>query len=403
MDKEIIKRYIHEIFEFIDSGELEFHGDTFYGHPGFYFFHSKEELNKKIDSLLTKETYDKYDLYYIVNCLIKYMLEKYDSHTKVNFDKNITMPIKFKIQDGIVYVINHSEEIENCKGAKVVAVNNIPIDKLLEELENMISYSTKEYLEVIQEVNLCNFEILKSLPSINNNSDVITFQVLFNGKITEIKFQKDTFPKPILEEKIENYSYEIYDNSIVIHYHECRSKHDNQMIQLINQLNLVSEEENIDNYIVDLRDNMGGDSRIINPLVEYLSNKNVVVLVNEKVFSSGRMAYVNLKRIGAYSIGTDISTSLNCFGNIPGQLRIKDFNLIVRRSSTYWLYDNNFNCKGYRKGEFEKFFTSRKELLEPMILHPDEKVVLSIDDIINGNDPQLMAAINYFKHQKKMK
>lgn len=40
---------------------------------------------------------------------------------------------------------------------------------------------------------------------------------------------------------------------------------------------------------------------------------------------------------------------------------IKPFNLIVRRSSTHWLYDNNFNCKEYRKGEFEEFFTSRKE------------------------------------------
>lgn len=76
-------------------------------------------------------------------------------------------------------------------------------------------------------------------------------------------------------------------------------------------------------------------------------------------------------------------------------MKLKSLNLVVR--------SNNFNCKGYRKENLEEFFTSRKELLKPMILHPDEKVVLSIDDIINGNDPQLMAAINYFNYQKKKK
>lgn len=44
MDRESIKRYIHEVFEFIDSGVVEFYSDIFYGLSGFYFFRSRKEL-----------------------------------------------------------------------------------------------------------------------------------------------------------------------------------------------------------------------------------------------------------------------------------------------------------------------------------------------------------------------
>ena len=115
------------------------------------------------------------------------------------------------------------------------------------------------------------------------------------------------------------------------------------------------------------------------------------------MFSSGRMAFVDLKRIGAYSIGTDISTSLNCFGNTPGEYILEDLGLVVKRSSTYWLYDKDFNCTGYIKENFNDFFESRKELLEPIFLHPDKYIKYKLEDIINNNDIALKEALDYFK------
>lgn len=170
-----------------------------------------------------------------------------------------------------------------------------------------------------------------------------------------------------------------------------------KMMAMIKEIEILAKENNINDYIVDLRGNSGGDSRINVPLIEYLKGKNIVVLINELVFSSGRTAFVELKKIGAYSIGTDISTSLNCFGNVPGSFKIDELDLIVKRSSTYWFYDNDYNCKSYKKGEFSNFFASKRELLEPILLHPDEYVNLSIADIINGKDPQLDTALQFFE------
>lgn len=401
LTKEDAKKNIYYIFEFIDNGEVKTEYDTFYGHPGLYFFHSKSDLEKKIDESLNKDTYDKYDIYYIVNKLIKYMLGKYDSHTRAFFNTNIFLPIQLKIDNGLVHIINISPDLEDLKGAILLSINDIEISKLLEEIEKITCYSTEQYLQIIEESYLRHFGILKSLPSIDNYSTSLTYKVLYQNEIREIIFKENKLPKPIVNNAIENYSYNIIDNCIVIHYNHCRDKE--KMLDLIDKIKVISKENNICNYIIDLRDNSGGDSSIIKPLINYLSDKNIVCLINEKVFSSGRMAAVDLKRIGAYLIGTDIATSLNAFGNVPGCLKVDNLDLTIQRSSTYWLYDKELNGKGFKKDTFSRYFDSRRELLEPIFLHPDELVNLSIEDILNNHDSQLECALLRFRNMKKIK
>lgn len=390
LTKKEAQDHIHSIFEFINSGKTQMGDYTYYGHPGFYFFHTKEDLNTKIDQYLNKKFYDEYDIYYIANMLIRYMLGKYDSHTKVKFKNNDCLPIQCKVQNGYVHIINLSPDLDNLIGATLVSINNIEIGKIMEEIEKITCYSTAEYLQTNLEVSLCNLNILKSLPSMNRASDSITFTVLYKDQMQEINFKSDTLLKDFHKTSPENYSYTIIEDCIVIYYNACKDKE--KMDNLIEIIKHISQENDINNYIVDLRNNGGGDSKIVGSLIEYLKNKNIVVLINEKVFSSGRMAYVDLKRIGAYSVGTDISTSLNCFGNVPGPLEMNDLGLVVQRSSTYWLY-NDLNCKGYNKDSFAEYFKTRKELLEPVLLHPDCYVYLSVDDIINNKDVQLEKAL----------
>ena len=218
----------------------------------------------------------------------------------------------------------------------------------------------------------------------NNEKENITFNI---NNLPE--FYSVHFP--------ENYSTEVINDCCIIHYNSCRDK--DKMEQLISKL---KEENNIKNYIIDLRYNGGGSSSVIKPLINFLKDKNIVALVNEYVFSSGRMALVELKKIGAYIIGTDIGTSLNCFGNCPSNLDIDKLNLRVTSSSTYWYYDKELSLTGYEKDEFNTYFNNKKELLEPVLLHPDKYVYLTKEDIINEYDEQKKEAINYFKKIKEV-
>lgn len=392
------KEYINNVIEFIDNGEIKFENDTYKGHPCFYLIHSKYELNNKVNEYLNKNNYDEYDIYFIISKLIKYMLGKYDSHTKVEFRKYNIMPISFKIENEKVYVINHYFDIDNILGASVISVNGIDINQILIELEEITCYSTIERLHNKQERNLSCFEILKSLPSIDSDSNIINFKFLYQNTIKEVSFDINNSFKKINRTIPLNYTYEIVENCVIVHYNSCCNSA--KMEELIENLNSIY---NINDYVIDLRDNSGGDSSIIKPLLEFLNNKNIVVLVNEGVYSSGMMAFVDLKKIGAYSIGTDISTSLNAFGNCPGEYNIDELGLYVRRSSMYFLYNNNYECLEYSKDNFKDYFESRRELLEPILLHPDEIINLSVNNIINNNDVQLNYALNYLFQKNKGK
>lgn len=397
-NKEKTRQYIDEIFEYIDNGECKIDEKQFHGHPGLYFFHTKDELNKKIEECLNKEFYDKYDIYYIVSKLIKFMLDKYDSHTKMFFNDATNLPLKFKTENNRMYVIRQSDDLDSVLGSELISINNVSIDNILDEIKDITCYSTRGYLETNQEGFIRNPEMLKSLPSIDNGCETITYGLLHNKVFKQINIDINNKLKPLDRVTPLNYSYEIVDNCLIINYNEC--KNEDKMNNMIKQISKIND---IENYIVDLRNNGGGNSEIIKPLIKYLENKNIVVLINEKVFSSGRMALIDLKNIGAYSIGTDISTSLNAFGNVPCSYNIPDLDLYVKRSCSYWMYDKNYRCKGYTKDDFTSYFKKRRDLLEPILLHPDEYVDLTIEDIINNNDVQLRAALNYFKRERTFK
>ena len=104
--KDETKKVIQDAFNFIDNGKVVWKDMEFFGHPGFYFFHTKKELEQKIESQLVKDKYNQYDLCYTMNCLIKFMLSKYDSHTRILFREERYLPIELKIVDNEVYIIN---------------------------------------------------------------------------------------------------------------------------------------------------------------------------------------------------------------------------------------------------------------------------------------------------------
>lgn len=354
LNKKELEDYLIKIFDFIENGDSKFNG-----HPGLYFFHAKTELKEKINELLSENEYDEFDLYYITSLLIKFMLGRYDSHTKVSFKDNVYIPIDFTVEENSLYITKITPIYKKIIGGKLLKINNIDIQRILCELEEIICYSTKEHLSVMIQSFLSDVNVLKSLPSIENNTEKFIYTILNdNNEKENITFNINNLPEFYSVQFPENYSTEVINDCCIIHYNSCRDK--DKMEQLVSKL---KEESNIKNYIIDLRYNGGGNSSVIKPLINFLKDKNIVALVNEYVFSSGRMALVELKKIGAYIIGTDIGTSLNCFGNCPSNLDIDKLNLIVTSSSTYWYYDKELSLTGYEKDEFNTYFNNKKNYL----------------------------------------
>lgn len=399
MTKKEAKDMIYQVFDYIDgTDEYDKQYDCILGHPALYFFHSKGELDEKIEEFLnSKESFDKYDLYYFINKIIKFLVGPYDSHTKISMTKSDWLPIQFKFIDDKIYVIKITKAMEKALFGELVAINGVDIETLKNEIEAMTCYSTKEYLEVTVQTCLNTPNVLKSLPSFNKSSTSITYTISHDGKREDFAFDLkhiNDYPMYKFTPK-KNYSYRILDNALILVYNSCKDI--DAMKKFVQEISSIANKEHITKFIVDLRGNGGGDSRVIDPLIDFLSGKEVVTLIDEYVFSSGRMACVNLSKIGSYFIGTNISTTLNAFGNNPKQLDIDEYDFRVSRSTKYFQYDSELKCQSYNKTTFKNSFKSPEYFnsLDPLKFQPNELVYKSLDDYINGTDSQLDAAIHY--------
>ena len=379
MNKEELINKINNIVNFITNGKAKMFNQTFNGHPNFYLVHSKDEFNQKLDSILKEKTYDKYDLYYYTNYMFKYMLDKYDSHTKIKFINDKYLPIKIRNFNKIPYIVDCNNEYKKYKGTKILKINDINIDIIIEELEKIICYPSENYLKIELEKYLSDVNVLKSLPSVN-----ISNIIKLKTNKGEIIFDLDNLSEYKDINIKENYSLETINKTAVITYNSC--KDEEKMIDLVKKLSNMNK---IENYIIDIRGNGGGNSKVNKPLEKFLKDKKKVVLCDGRVFSSAIMLLITLKNQGATIIGTPPATSINHFGNCAMQKEFKEMNLIVMGSATYWYYDENLKLHGYYKDEFDEALKENPNMIKPIFIDVDKKIELTLEDYINNNDSVL--------------
>ena len=365
-------------------------------HIDMYFNISKDELNNYIDEILKKyELNNEYDLYYVTNVIIKKIFGKYDSHTKLVWKSaDYNLPIRLKYIDNKLYIIITDEDNADLLYGEIISINNIPLKELINEIEDMVAYSTKEFLYTQIENNLFNGFKLRSLPSIDVDSKEFEFEIVKDNRIIKRKLTKSD----ISFYKNNNYSYNIIDGVMYIRYSSCREDYEGQMIKFVQKISSEAYINNITKFIVDIRGNIGGNSGIIKPLIKYLDGKQVITLVDKYIFSSGRFSIVDLKSIGSIFVGTHISTTLNCFGNVS---RNEIDNYLLPISYKYFYYDDKIiSMIGIdNKNDFIEFKNNINNVkyFEPQIFEPDYYVEITIEDYKNDYDRQLEFSIDLFK------
>ena len=393
MTREDIINTINKSVEFLTNGSVNIYGRTYNGHPAFYIKHSKDDFDKELEAITSeKKSFDRYDLYYYTNYMFKYMLGEYDAHTRMLFTDRQILPIKIRIINDVPYIVDSIGEYSQYNGAEIIGINNINIDTIITELKKIICYPSNEFLKIELEKCLSDINVIKSLPIVDSSSEIKLIT-----RRGEIHFDAEDINKYVDKNIKPNYNLEIDDNTntAIITYNMCSEEE--KMIELVDKL---KENKQINNYIVDLRGNVGGNSAINDHLIDFLKEKNVIVLCDERVFSSAIMCAIDLKKNGAKLIGAAPGTTISHFGNNVMYKRDKDKDLIITGSATYWYYDDDLLCKGIYKEDFQRELNDNPRLLEHNFLNVDEIVTLSLDDYINNNDSVLNYALSLFSKEE---
>lgn len=364
-------------------------------HLDFYFLHSKKELNNFINTFLkNNKINDDYDFFYFMNCIIKYMSGHIDAHTRlIMSNNNNAYPLSIQSINNKLYVTRCSEE--KYSYSELLEINNVSISKITEELEKCTSYGTTNWFFNRLHSDLNDKNILLSLPSIKNNAKYIEYKT--SKGIIKYEINKDYSKELALIRKEDFKQYQIKDNILIFKYPKCTNK----FIPDIKKIKNLIHDNNIDIFILDLRGNSGGKSSLIEPLIKYLKHTRLklVTLVNKSVFSSGRMAAINMLKIGSKIVGQGIGTPINCFGYIFGNGELPNTKFTFNFSRVYWYEDKKRHIiKGiYTKKKLHKF---PKSFFEPKYLKIDYYINLTIDDYKSEKDVMLEKCCDWIKNNK---
>ena len=288
-------------------------------HPTPYTNISKKEFETHLEIL--KKNWNKQDAiqqYFSLRYLVALIG---DAHTQVfkQIENDKVLPF-FALPYGDHSIIVQAEEAyKDLVGKELIAINGIKIKTILQKLLPIISHDKEEwaYLNAHYEIRL--FSNLKYIGTIKKGNVV-------GIKIKDITTEKTKTIKVAFSENMQinnpvfanlsptlfqsgYYRANILKDMLFIQYNVCADFPDMPMKEFASRIKQLPEVKKI---IVDLRHNSGGDSEVIMPLVEVLKdtteNKGtpLFALIGNGTFSSGIMAALDLKEIGATLIGEEM-------------------------------------------------------------------------------------------------
>lgn len=278
------------------------------------------------------------------------------------------------------YLVSSSKNLSKHLGYKLVGIDGFTVKDVEQKVKEFISQENEtsihyyfssiirepfllEYLGIKRkEYITLHFEMEKKVVSVNMNPEdyicksVFLKDIVRDGDIT-------------LQER-ESYWYTCFEdlNAFYFQYNDCAQRDDLKISQIVRSI----KDGNFQNIIIDLRNNRGGDSDVLKPLVRFLKEfkgiYKVFVLVGIDTYSSG---IINLLELCA--IDDAVSIGEIPYGNPTHYGEVVSFVLSNSKLKVF-LSSKIFRFKGYRLGESFK---------------PTFVVNTKIQDILNSRDIQM--------------
>lgn len=345
-------------------------------HLNLYHSVSKEEIEDYISKLTNIDELDMVSF----DCeMLKLFALFKDAHTMYYIPKGFLDKKLFFIEDKVV--LKDGEDFK-----EVQSIGGMDINEIITEIAKMQMYETKAFLNDCLNSALNNqiyYEMLKvakedgSLYCVvdnNGNKENIVLKKISRKEYDELGLNNNNLPF---------YQYKILEDDVLyIKYRKCSEHEDYPFETFVKKLKQEIKSKNITQYVLDIRDNHGGNSAIIKPLTQAVKELGLegVVLIDNGVFSSGRWAVADFKReFNTPLIGEPTGGAAASYG-YNKNLNVEDKHFSV--STRYWDFSDVFGYKGS--------------------IQPDIFVPKTIKDLKENKDSQLQVAIKYLQKQAEI-
>jgi C-terminal processing protease CtpA/Prc len=342
-------------------------------------------LKKSIDNLNDDEITD--EIYKIVASVG-------DGHTKVEREFSRSYPFQFYYFKDSIYAINTIDEYKEALNCELVKINGQDVNVIKNKISPLISRENDVTIKKVLPNYLFRPEILHGVKIIEDidASIIFTFKdksgkafdlqvealntTLDNGEKFIISREYDeTYPLYMQKADLKYwYQYLGKDKVLYLKYNACSEDEKvGRLEDFNNEVLSFMQNNQVDKFVIDMRNNSGGGENRLNEIIEGIKNSNLndkkrfFVIVGRPTFSAAIIDAVKWRNeTNATFIGEPTSGKPNHYGAVKN-FSLPNSNLKIQYSTTYAKTSND---------ERDSFI-------------PDKTMELSIDDYVNKKDPVL--------------
>lgn len=365
-------------------------------HKNLYFKITREKFDREIAKII--ESIPRLTDLEIILALRRVTTMIGDPHTRIPHVREKVFPILlYQFPDG-VFATAATEEYKDTLDAKLVKIGETSIERAIEEVRPYIPVENEWWFKQQFPYFLTDPEILyglKILPSADTGDFTFidrkgkTFVVKLNSVSTdeEIRFihpfDTQGGQTPLYMRNQGEYYWREYladSKTIYINYRRCADMPSYSFFRFAASVLKIIDENPVERVVIDLRQNGGGNSTIIMPLLAALAKRRfgsqpgkLFVLIGRGTFSSAFLNALKLKRdLNAILVGEPTGQRPNAYGEVK-TMNLPHSDLPVQYSTRYLKTMED----------------------DPPALEPDIQVTRSSLDYASGRDPVLERALSY--------
>jgi len=292
------------------------------------------------------------------------------------------------------YIVMTDNKNTSLLGKKIIKAGNSDIAAVKDSLKKMIAYENNYWADYQFSGAFGLVEALKFY-GFSESLSQVELEIEGIGKVTlnsiEQYYSNFTYGyKSVLEGKtlplyLQNYSSYYWDTYLApnktfyIAYNKCSNASNISFAAFTDNIKNFIASNEVDKVVIDLRNNGGGNSSIMDPLLSYLQNSvfnqsgKLFVIIGNHTFSSALLNAISFKQnTKCLLVGEPTGGKPNCYGEA------RTFTLPNSGITTQYCV---------------KYFSPVSG--NPESLSPDSYVGLTGQDYINGRDPVLDFILNY--------
>ena len=314
-----------------------------------------------------------------------------DGHTNLSLSQRNSvfhfLPLQLRwFEDGL-FVTLSSPDYARAVGSRVIQIGDRSAEEAHRMVAAIISHENDSWVREIGPTYLVNTDILRAL-KIAPSADSVT---LVLQDLSGTRFTLDIASLPggstikavavpdaatgfipyYRQQTNQNYWFTYIESSRTLYfaYNVCAEQAGLPFAQFNNQLWAVFDTRPVERFIIDLRNNTGGNSGVLDPFLasrraraSRFSGVKPVVIIGRRTYSSAIINAIAIRQTTATLVGEPSGGSPNSYGEVK-TLTLPNSQLVVNYSSRY------FSFPGYPAGSLMPDVAAT-DLLERLVRPP---------------------------------